>query len=93
MRQPSRKHGQSGSLRRPRIDGYLEDVLRRLADAKRNHPSDLEPNSPYLLDLLPDRWALAHPQSVRRIRVEEKELVSDSKRYRRARARLAARAT
>ena len=75
------------------IDDYLEDVLRRLADAKQNHPADLEPGSPYLLDLLPDRWALAHPQSVRKERIEEKEAVSDAKRWRRTRARLRARAT
>ncbi|MCE5266970.1 MAG: transposase [Planctomycetaceae bacterium] len=74
------------------IDDYLEDVLRKLADAKQNHPADLEPGSPYLLDLLPDRWALAHPQSVRRERIAEKETVCDLKRYRRLRARRAARA-
>ncbi len=74
------------------IDDYLEDVLRKLADAKQNHPADLEPGSPYLLDLLPDRWALAHPQSVRRDRIAEKETVSDAKRYRRVRARIEARA-
>jgi len=73
------------------IDDYLEDVLRKLADAKQNHPADLELRSPYLLDLLPDRWALAHPQSVRRDRIAEKETVSDLKRYRRLRARIAAR--
>jgi transposase len=74
------------------IDDYLEDVLRKLADAQQNHPADLEPGSPYLLDLLPDRWALAHPQSVRRDRIAEKQTVSDLKRYRRLRARIAARA-
>jgi transposase len=74
------------------IDEYLEDVLRKLADAKQNHPADLQPGSPYLLDLLPDRWALAHPQSVRRERIAEKETVADLKRYRRLRARIAARA-
>jgi hypothetical protein len=74
------------------IDDYLEDVLRRLADAGQNHPADLEPDTPYLVDLLPDRWALAHPQSVRKDRIEEKELVSDLKRGRRAKARLAAHA-
>ena len=66
------------------IDDYLEDVLRRLADAQQNHPADLEPGSPYLLDLLPDRWALAHPQSVRKDRIEEREMVFDAKRWRRA---------
>ncbi len=74
------------------IDEYLEDVLRKLADAKQNHPADLAPGSPYLLDLLPDRWALAHPQSVRRGRIEENEMVFDAKRLRRARARIKARA-
>ncbi len=75
------------------IDDYLEDVLRRLADAQQNHPADLEPGSPYLVDLLPDRWALSHPQSVRQDRIEERSLVFDAKRGRRARARLEARAT
>jgi len=75
------------------IDDYLEDVLRRLADAQQNHPADLEPGSPYLLDLLPDRWALTHPQSVRRDRIEEKSLAWDAKRLRRVRARVDARAT
>lgn len=75
------------------IEDYLDDVLRRLADAKQNHPADLEPDSPYLLDLLPDRWALAHPKSVRRARIEEKELIADAKRCRRIRARLAARSS
>lgn len=75
------------------IHDYLEDVLRRLADAKQNHPADLEPGSPYLLDLLPDRWALAHPQSVRKGRIEEQEAVSNRKRWRRLKARLQARAT
>jgi transposase len=75
------------------IDDYLEDVLRRLADARQNHPSDLEPGSPYLLELLPDRWALAHPQSVRHDRMAENEMVFDAKRLRRAQARVESRAT
>jgi transposase len=75
------------------IDDYLEDVLRSLADAQQNHPADLEPGSAYLLDLLPDRWALTHPKSIRRERIAEKEMVSDAKRLRRARARIEARAT
>ena len=54
------------------IDDYLEDVLRKLADAQQNHPADLELGSPYLADLLPDRWALAHPQSVREDRAEDR---------------------
>jgi len=74
------------------IEDYLEDVLRRLADAQQNHPADLEPGAPYLLDLLPDRWALAHPQCVREDRIEERQMVSDAKRLRRARKRMQARA-
>ena len=74
------------------ISDYLEDVLRKLADAQQNHPADLELGSPYLLDLLPDRWALTHPQFVRKERIEDKEMVSDAKRWRRAKARVQARA-
>jgi transposase len=75
------------------IDDYLEDALRKLADAQQNHPADLAPGSPYLLDLLPNRWALAHPQSVRKDRIEDKEMVFDAKRWRRAQSRMQARAT
>jgi transposase len=74
------------------FEDYLEDVLRRLADAQQNHPADLAPDSLYLLDLLPDRWASSHPQSVRRGRIEERAAVSDNKRWRRAHARARARA-
>jgi len=73
------------------IGDYLEDVLRRLADAQQNHPADLELGAAYLADLLQDRWALAHPTSVRQERIEEREIVSDAKRGRRAKARMAAR--
>jgi transposase len=75
------------------IDDYLEDALRQLADAQQNHPADLASGSPYLLDLLPDRWALAHPHSVRKDRIEDKEMVFDAKRWRRAQSRMQARAT
>jgi transposase len=74
------------------IADYLEDVLRRLADAQQNHPADLEIGSPYLLELLPDRWALAHPKSVCHDRIEEREMVADAKRARRAKDRIKARA-
>lgn len=74
------------------IDDYLEDVLRKLADAQQNHPADLEVGSSYLADLLPDRWALAHPRSVRQERIEDRETVFEAKRWRRARARMQARA-
>jgi hypothetical protein len=74
------------------IHDYLDDVLRKLADAEQNHPVNLAPGTPYLLDLLPDRWALAHPQSVCQGRIEDRETASDAKRWRRARARVQARA-
>jgi hypothetical protein len=77
------------------VEDYLVDVLTQLADARQHHPRDLELDSPYLLALLPDRWAAAHPQSIRQARVLEKQHVSDAKRARRAlkrqRARLAQR--
>jgi transposase len=74
------------------IDDYLEDVLRKLADAQQNHPADLEPGSAYLANLLPDRWALTHPQSVREDRAEDRQIAFEAKRSRRARARILARA-
>jgi transposase len=74
------------------IQDYLEDVLRKLADAAQNHPADLELGSAYLLDLLPDRWAALHPASVRQERIDERQAASDQKRERRTRARLKARA-
>jgi hypothetical protein len=74
------------------IEDYLEDVLRKLADAEQNHPADLAMDSPYLLELLPDRWALAHPASVCKGRIEDREDALDAKRLRRVRARIEARA-
>ena len=74
------------------LQDYLEDILQRLADAQQNHPSDLQLGAPYLLALLPDRWALTHPQSVRQERREEKHFVAEAKRLRRAKERLHARA-
>ena len=75
------------------IDDYLEDVLRKLADAQQNHPADIKPGSPYLLELLPDRWALALPHFVRKGRIVDRETVSDAKRWRRANARVQTSAT
>jgi hypothetical protein len=73
------------------IEDYLADVLQQLADARQHHPEDLVLDSPYLLNLLPDRWAAAHPQSVRHERIEEKQDRADQTRVRRARRRLAGR--
>ena len=72
------------------IEDYLADVLRQLADAQQNHPADLEVGSEYLLRLLPDRWAAANPNSIRKGRVKEKNDVAEAKRVRRARQRLQA---
>jgi transposase len=66
------------------IEEYLADVLRQLADAKQHRPQDLELGSPYLRNLLPDRWAEQHPQSIRRARVEENSARAEAKRARRA---------
>ena len=66
------------------MEEYLSDVLRQLADARQHRPEDLELNSPYLRNLLPDRWAQQHPQSIRRARVEEKSERAEAKRARRA---------
>jgi transposase len=72
------------------VEDYLTDVLRQLADAQQNHPEDLEVGSEYLLRLLPDRWAAANPNSIRKGRVKEKNDVAEAKRVRRARQRLQA---
>jgi len=73
------------------VHDYLEDVLRKLADAAQHHPDRLELGSDYLLALLPDRWGSAHSGSVHHERIEEKEQVAENKRLRRARRRLLAR--
>lgn len=72
------------------VEDYLTDVLKQLADAEQNHPDDLEVGNEYLLRLLPDRWAAAHPDSIRKGRVKEKNDVAEAKRVRRARQRLKA---
>ena len=66
------------------LEEYLSDVLRQLADARQNHPGDLELNSDRLRNLLPDRWAEQHPQSIRQARVEEKTDRAEAQRVRRA---------
>ena len=70
------------------VHDYLEDVLRKLADAAQHHPAQLELGSEYLLDLLPDRWVAAHPQSVRHERIAEQQQIAENKRARRARQRI-----
>jgi transposase len=55
---------------------YLDDVLRRMA----GNESDLDA-------LLPDRWATAHPKSIRTYRQAEKEAKRVKSKARRARRR------
>ena len=69
------------------VEDYLEDVLRKLAEAQQQHPADLEVGSEYLRELLPDRWAASHPASIRHERARERQVVTDIKRARRARER------
>ena len=70
---------------------YLEDILKKLAHAAQNDPSQLALDSEYLLELLPDRWAATHPKLVRTGRIDENKRVSEKKRARRAATRIAAR--
>ena len=74
------------------VEDYLEDVFRSLAYAQQRCPGDLELGSDRLLELLPDRWALSHPLSIRTGRAAEKQNRSDNTRARRARERVARRA-
>jgi hypothetical protein len=73
------------------IHDYLEDALKKLAYAQQRDPAQLQLGSETLMGLLPDRWAAAHPEAVRKDRVEEKNRISEDKRARRARRRINAR--
>jgi hypothetical protein len=75
--------GQNSSNKLAKQVGCLE-IRRQLADARQNHPQDLELDSPCLRDLLPDRWAQQHPQSIRQARVAENIDRAEAKRARRA---------
>lgn len=55
---------------------YVDDVLRRLAAGQ-----------PNLAELLPDRWAKTHPESIRTYRKNEQEARRAKKRNRRAQRR------
>lgn len=59
-------------------------VATKLADARQNHPELLKPDSEFLRDLLPDRWAQSHPNSVQVARIDERQQTADRKRLRRA---------
>lgn len=73
------------------IHDYLADVLEKLADTAQNNPSLLNMDSEYLAEMLPDRWAIKHPASIRKQRMAEMADRSDAKRARRARQRILAR--
>ena len=75
------------------VEDYLADVLEKLADATQNNPARLKIDAEYLAELLPDRWASTHPESIRQQRADEKRDRSDAKRVRRARQRMKARRT
>jgi hypothetical protein len=61
---------------------YLQDVLKKLAEARQRQPRLLTPDSDYLEALLPDRWAQAHPSSVNRSRLQEREDLEEVKQIR-----------
>ena len=73
------------------VQDYLADILEKLAHGQQNDPSLLAKDSAYLADLLPDRWAVNHPNSIRKQRAAEKIDRTDAKRVRRARRRMKAR--
>lgn len=61
---------------------YLQDVLKKLAEARQRQPQLLTPGSDYLRALLPDRWAQANPSSVNRSRLDEREDLDEVKQIR-----------
>ncbi|MDA1056113.1 MAG: IS66 family transposase [Planctomycetota bacterium] len=73
------------------VEDYLADILEKLADAAQNDPAQLQLDSRYLANLLPDRWASNHPTSIRKQRAAEKVDRAEAKRARRARQRILAR--
>lgn len=72
---------QSARLHHLDVTTYLTDVLRRL-------PSLLPIDTAAIGDLLPDRWAQAHPDHVLIPRIEESRAAAEQRRQRRAARRL-----
>ena len=72
---------QSARLHRLDVTAYLTDVLRRL-------PALLPTDTNAIGELLPDRWAQAHPDHVLMPRLEESRASADQRRQRRAARRL-----
>ncbi len=73
---------QSARLHQLDVTAYLTDVLRRLPALP---PTDLSA----MRELLPDRWALAHPQQILEARQQESRAALEIRRQRRAGRRLA----
>jgi transposase len=72
---------QSAKLHHLDVTAYLTDVLRRL-------PAILPVDEPALRELLPDRWATAHPERVLQARQQESLAALEHRRNRRALRRL-----
>jgi hypothetical protein len=76
---------QSARLHHLDVTAYLTDVLRRL-------PALLPTDAAAIGELLPDRWAQAHPMHILAARVEESRQATEVRRQRRAARRLLAQA-
>jgi transposase/uncharacterized coiled-coil protein SlyX len=74
---------QSAKLYHLDVTAYLTDVLRRLAAL-------LPTDTSVVRELLPDRWALAHPEHILQARQQESLAALEERRHRRAGRRLAA---
>jgi len=72
---------QSARLYNLDVTAYLTDILRRLAGMTTY-------DSVLLRELLPDRWALAHPQHVLQARQQESREALELRRLHRTRRRL-----
>lgn len=74
---------QSAKLYHLDVTAYLTDMLRRL-------PAISPTDSDALRELLPDRWAVTHPQHILQARQHESRDALDQRRLRRAQRRLEA---
>jgi hypothetical protein len=72
---------QSARLYNLNVTAYLTDILRRLA-AMSTYDSQL------LRELLPDRWAIAHPQHILQARQQESRDALEHRRHHRAQRRI-----
>lgn len=71
------------------IHDYLEDIFLQLSQAAQHRPQDLEPGSPLLMSLLPNRWAATHPEHVHHDRIEENRQAAENKLFYRLQTGLA----